>query len=290
LQPYVIRQGDHLALLAYKFGFDADTVWNDPKNAQLRQAGQLSQDPNILTPTDMLYIPDPAPPAMKSLEPGTTNTFVADPPTVSFTVQFMGDSFASQSYTLQELPELTNLTTDGDGIATFNVPVTQTVLTVVFTASGAKYVVKIGHLDPIGTLSGIFQRLRSLGFIDSGANFDSTDLQFMRAALRAFKAAQPGGTPAPGDSSPASTPPPSSDSNPPPSSEPSSSSPSSPSSSSDDGPPPSSSSPESDASPSSDGVPPPSSAPSSQEDNAGLSDDGTLDDATTKLLFDAHGS
>jgi hypothetical protein len=37
LQPYVIKQGDHLALLAYKFGFDADTVWNDPKNAQLRQ-------------------------------------------------------------------------------------------------------------------------------------------------------------------------------------------------------------------------------------------------------------
>jgi hypothetical protein len=26
-------------MLAYKLGFDADTVWNDPKNQQLRDAG-----------------------------------------------------------------------------------------------------------------------------------------------------------------------------------------------------------------------------------------------------------
>jgi hypothetical protein len=26
----------------HKFGFDADTVWHDPKNAQLRQAGHAS--------------------------------------------------------------------------------------------------------------------------------------------------------------------------------------------------------------------------------------------------------
>jgi hypothetical protein len=283
----VIRQGDYLLSLAHQFGFDPDVVWNDPKNAQLRQAGQLSQDPNLLNPTDMLYIPAPnAPPAMQNLEPGTTNTFVTNPPTVSFTVQFLGDVFKSQSYTVQELPELTNLTTDADGTATFNVPVTQTVLTMVFSKSGTKYIVKIGHLDPIHTLSGIFQRLRSLGFIDSSANSDPTDLEFMRTALRAFKAAQPGTHSDPGDSSGEPT---SSDGNPP-SSAPSSSPPDSLSSSSDGGPSSSHSLSDGDAPPSSDGSPPPSSAPSSQEDNAGLSDDGTLDDATTKLLFDAHGS
>jgi hypothetical protein len=37
MQPYVIKQGDHLAALAYKFGFDADTAWQDPSNAQLDQ-------------------------------------------------------------------------------------------------------------------------------------------------------------------------------------------------------------------------------------------------------------
>jgi len=58
LQPYVVLQGEYLAMLAYKLGFDANAVWNDPKNQQLRDAGKLSQDPNVLWPTDVIYIPD----------------------------------------------------------------------------------------------------------------------------------------------------------------------------------------------------------------------------------------
>ena len=53
MQPYVIRQGDYLALLAYKFDFDADTVWGDPANSDLRK---LRPNPNLLWPTDVLYI------------------------------------------------------------------------------------------------------------------------------------------------------------------------------------------------------------------------------------------
>jgi hypothetical protein len=105
----VIRQGDHLALLAYKFGSDADAVWNDPTNAQLRQAGHLSQDPNILNPTDMLYIPDSRPPVMHSLVTGTTNTFVSNIPTITLTHQFVGDdasTYASKAYTVVELDSL----------------------------------------------------------------------------------------------------------------------------------------------------------------------------------------
>ncbi len=214
MEPYVIRQGDHLLGLAYQFGFDADAVWNDPKNAQLRQR---RPNQNILYPSDVLYIPDQnVPPAMKSLTLGSTNTFVANAPAVTFTIQFVGQPFASQSYTLQELPELTGLTTGADGTASFTVPVTQPSVTLVFTDSGTTYRIMIGHLDPITTLSGVFQRLRSLGFIDADANFDPTDLDFMRAALRAFKAAQTGGASLPTGSAPASSPPPSSDSNPPP--------------------------------------------------------------------------
>ena len=57
MQPYVIRQGDFLAKLAHRFGFDADTVWNDAANTKL---GDARTDPNILAPTDILYIPDDA--------------------------------------------------------------------------------------------------------------------------------------------------------------------------------------------------------------------------------------
>ncbi len=56
MQPYVIRQGDHLAHLAHKFGFDPQAVWQDGSNDELREA---RPDPNILCPGDVLYIPDP---------------------------------------------------------------------------------------------------------------------------------------------------------------------------------------------------------------------------------------
>jgi hypothetical protein len=191
LQPYVIKQGDHLALLAYKFGFDADTVWSDPTNAQLRQAGHLSQDPNILNPTDMLYIPDQnVPPVMKSLAPGSTNTFVSDAPSVTVTVKFSDATLASQACKVQELPDLTGLTTDASGQISFSVPVTLSTATIVFTGSGSTVECQIGGIDPVSSATGVFQRLRNLGYLESNLDFDPNDLDATRAALKALKASQ----------------------------------------------------------------------------------------------------
>jgi ribosomal protein L16 Arg81 hydroxylase len=101
MQPYIICEGDYLAKLAHQFGFDADTVWNDPKNAQLQQ---VRPNPNILLPGDVLYIPDQtvAKP-QQSVTTGTTNTFVTDTPTVTITVQFTDTSLASQAYSVRVL-------------------------------------------------------------------------------------------------------------------------------------------------------------------------------------------
>ncbi len=188
MQPYVIKQGDYLSSLAHQFGFDADEIWNDPKNAPLRL---LRRNQNILYPSDVLYIPDQnGPPAMQSLTTGTTNTFVSNAPTVQITLQFSEPSFASQAYTLQELAQLTGLTTDSSGVATFPVPVTLETATLVFTGSGATFACNVGALDPIDTPSGIFQRLLHLGFIDPSVAFDASNLGVIRAALIALKATQ----------------------------------------------------------------------------------------------------
>jgi hypothetical protein len=190
LQPYVIKQGDHLAKLAYKFGFDADTVWNDPTNAQLRQAGHLSQDPNILKPTDMLYIPDSKPPVMHSLTTGTTNTFVSDAPSVTVTVKFSDATLVSQACTVQELPELTGLATDANGQISLSIPVTLSTATIVFTSSGSAIACQIGGINPVSSATGVFQRLRNLGYLDSKLDFDPNELDATRAALKALKASQ----------------------------------------------------------------------------------------------------
>jgi hypothetical protein len=193
MTPYVIRQRDFLAKLAHKFGFDADTVWNDPANADLRQA---RTDPNVLWPTDMLYIPEEQPPVMQELTLGTTNTFVSDVPTATISVKFVGaepGTYAGRAYTIQELDGLIGLVTDGDGVATFPTPVTLPVATVVFTDSGETWPLSIGGLDPVETRSGVFQRLRNLGYIRPDLEIEDCEAELLRSALQYFKAGQTAG-------------------------------------------------------------------------------------------------
>src|SRR5580693_5844276 len=137
-------------------------------NADLRK---LRSNANVLWPTDVLYIPDPTTPPLQTLTTGTTNSFVSTPPSVTLTIKFSDPSFASVAYSVSELPDLTGLTTDADGTATFSVPVTVDTVTIVFTESGESFAYDIGGLDPIETASGVFQRLQNLGFIDSGLTF-----------------------------------------------------------------------------------------------------------------------
>jgi hypothetical protein len=65
MYPYVIKQGDYLAKIAHRFGFDAIAVWNDETNATLRT---VRPNPNILYPGDVLYVPGPSarPPAPRA--------------------------------------------------------------------------------------------------------------------------------------------------------------------------------------------------------------------------------
>jgi hypothetical protein len=281
MQPYVVKQGDHLPLLAYRFAFDADSVWNDPANDDLRK---LRPDPNLLLPTDVLYIPDQVnkSPVPHSLQTGQSNLFVSDVPNVGLVVVFADPARASQGFSVTECPDLKGLSTDGDGHATFDIPISMQKVSIVFASDGATFSIKVGHLNPIETLSGAAQRLQNLGFLDPAMDLDGLDVDTVRAALLALHAgpSDPSGqTGAEGGDAP-------------------------PSSGADDG---------SDLSDdpfgddddtgdvtkydnyAQDGTAPPDSASlpqsaSSQGDSPTMSDDGTPDDQAKKLLLDAHGS
>ena len=282
MEPRVIRQGDYLLQLAHAFGFDADAVWNDPQNEGIRR---LRSDHNILAPGDVLYIPEQASkdPDVKGLTTGATNSFVSNAPTVKVSVQFSDAELASQACVLGELPDLTGLMTDVTGTLTLDVPVTLSIVTVKFTAADVVCVCALGNLDPIDTVSGVYQRLQTLGYIDESFPFDPDDpnLPLVRAGLRALRSASVASGP---DASVTSGP----------------------SSTEDDG---ATDGPPSDASPSdlpaagpaSSGAPDGSPQSTSTSDDYaaitcsdawqtyGLNDDGSLDDETSKLLRDAHG-
>jgi hypothetical protein len=329
MEPYVIADGDYLALLAYQQDFDADTVWNDPANDDLRA---LRPDPNLLWPTDILHVPNQMNkmPVTHTLAPGSTTTFVSTPPTLPVAVKFTGadpSAYASKAYVVKELEDLTGLTTNGDGLATFDAPITLQTMTVVFTDSGEAWRLKIGSMDPIETLSGIWQRLQNLGYLDGDIELDPDNLDPLRVALTRLKEiVQPDADDAPasappappaggGTSEPAGGSPPSgsidadptwdassdsSDSSPPssdggPDSNPGSATSSATALSSPaDSPSPDSSSLDSDPGP--DSSPPDSGAGPDGDpatlppaDDAGLSDDGTLRDDLKSLLVQAHG-
>jgi N-acetylmuramoyl-L-alanine amidase len=169
--PYVIRQGDYLVKLAARMGFDAATVWGDPKNKAL---ADLRGDMNILRPGDVIYLPDPVPPVWLPANVGATNVYTAEGATceVTLTLQYAGQPLVGASFTVEELPGLGTLTTGGGGNVTLTVPLNLVAVTLDFPDLGVAQRLRIGHLDPLTTPSGQLGRLRNLGFAADGA-FDS---------------------------------------------------------------------------------------------------------------------
>ncbi|MGA2447988.1 MAG: hypothetical protein ABTD50_04850 [Polyangiaceae bacterium] len=193
MEPYVCRYNDYLAKIADKFGFDADAVWNDPANDKLRK---LRRNPSILLAGDVLYIPDQVDktPTFHVLTVGVTNSFTSpDPAKVPFSVRLVGDddsAYVSKSFVIQELEQLQGLQTDSDGVARFEVPVTMERITLEFGDSGETVELAIGALNPIGSRSGLAQRLQNLGCMDGkpAENVADDDLHAGLACMVAMQA------------------------------------------------------------------------------------------------------
>jgi hypothetical protein len=165
MQPYVVRQGDYLAKIAARLGFDADSVWNAPDNDPLRAQGRT---PNVLAPGDILYVPNDKP-AWRSLDVGQTNEYVAGSPAVSLTMTFVdenGDPLANTECVYDGLRAVTAppAATDGAGSLQIQVPVDQEPFLLVFPSTQVSFMVRVGHVDPHTTAAGALQRLYNLGY------------------------------------------------------------------------------------------------------------------------------
>ena len=194
MEPYVVRSGDHLLALAHRLGFDADTVWNDPKNAALKA---LRGSPHILSPGDVLYVP-PAP-EPKWLKPtiGGVNSYVASVPRVKVSLTFMqaGKPVANAACLLRGLPPPADkATTDGDGKLEVSVPVTMKLLAIEIPALSIFRVMRIGDLDPVDTPSGMRQRLRNLGHLSDGGANDDEAVAVALADFQRSQTIEPSGT------------------------------------------------------------------------------------------------
>jgi hypothetical protein len=188
LRPYTVRQGDHLVGLADRFGFDPDEVWSHPKNEPTRTARK--DDPHMLLPGDILYLPDPEA-SWLAVNVGQTNSFVVEEHTVAVRCQFVvnGAPLKGEPYTVTGA-DVTPGSLDGDGVFSAEADASVVALTISFPKRNEAYVLQVGHLDPPDTPSGQRMRLGMLGLYGAGAYSCCDDERDLEFGIRRFQHTQ----------------------------------------------------------------------------------------------------
>ena len=121
MRPYVVRQGDYLAKLAFIHGFDAEEVWNDAKNDEIRGR---RVDHNILAPGDIVYFPVKAKEGLPLVK-GTANKYKAKVPRALVRISFRASSsqLANARYVIEGNATPTEGLTTAEGLLELSAPV-----------------------------------------------------------------------------------------------------------------------------------------------------------------------
>ncbi|MFO0758590.1 MAG: type VI secretion system tip protein TssI/VgrG [Byssovorax sp.] len=170
MMPYVVRQGDYLTKLAFVHGFDAEEVWNNPRNEELR-AQRSNHD--MLAPADVMYIPIKeklSDVGVRALTKGTQNQYSAIVSKTNVTLRLVdpsGEPLTGEPYMITGIGHDVDGKTGDDGIVSFAVGVHVTDVTLFLVRKNVLHSLRIGHMDPPSLQSGAIERLSSLGYFGS---------------------------------------------------------------------------------------------------------------------------
>jgi hypothetical protein len=164
-EDYQVKQGDCISSIAYEHGFFGETLWKHGGNASLKSK---RKDPNVLMEGDVVHIPDKA----EKLENGATeqkHRFRRKGVPAKLAVQFTfdGKARANVPFTLMIDDVSKDGKTDGDGWIRQPIPPNAREAKVLLKPKKSEpeeYVLQLGHLDPVDTISGQKARLENLGF------------------------------------------------------------------------------------------------------------------------------
>ncbi len=172
---YTVQQGDHLSKITEVFGFsDYSTIWNHPKNADLRN---LRQNPNVLFPGDSLFIPDHEL-RVESRSTDRKHTFIAKKPSLKLrlTLEDLYEKPIANAPCLLALgSDFRRVTTDGVGRIEQDIPSNVRAATLVIQDAqtpfdNTQFDIKIGDLNPVEEVSGQIARLNNLGYFAGDVN------------------------------------------------------------------------------------------------------------------------
>jgi Putative peptidoglycan binding domain/LysM domain len=187
---HIVKPGDCLSSLADAYGLSSwHVIYDAPENADFRSK---RDNPNLINPGDEIYIPDPAPRAVNVPVDRRHIFRVEFPPTwLNVRVQDTEDDpVANASFELEIEKELTlKGTTDGDGWIRVRIPAwaEDGLLRVWPDQQDPEIVIewqtRLGHLDPIDTITGIKGRLRNLGY-ECGELNDTEDEAYISSVMQ----------------------------------------------------------------------------------------------------------
>ncbi|MBX9600098.1 MAG: peptidoglycan-binding protein [Bryobacteraceae bacterium] len=185
-----VQEGDSLISLAYEAGFlNPNTVWDDEANAELRKL----RTPGVLAPGDQIYIPDKVE-SKRQAATGATHEFVLNRSPAYFSVFLhdeCGQPYASCRYELTIDKQQFSGKTASDGLLCHAIRPDSRAGTLKLwpnprdPSETYEWAVKVGDMDPAGTVRGVKGRLRNLGYRIDELNDEMDDQT--REALREFQ-------------------------------------------------------------------------------------------------------
>ena len=183
---YVVKQGDCIESIAFNYGLFWGTVWDDPKNLQLRT---VRKSPNVLLPGDKVFVPEKR---LKEESGATEQTHRFKRKGVPSKLQIKlldedGKPRGNLNYCIIIEGKLRQDKTSMDGwIRVPIVPNAQRGRLIVQESNKQEvYELNLGNIDPIDQLEGVRQRLKNLGF-DCGGEEGELGEQ-TKAALKEFQ-------------------------------------------------------------------------------------------------------
>lgn len=180
---HIVQAGDSIIQLAGDHGLFADTLWQDPGNAELRKK---RKDMNDLLPGDIVVIPDKR--AKEVSKPATQrHRFKRKGIPAMFRFQaFDGETpWANAKFRLVVAGQTYEGVTNGQGILETHLPANAQTAELFMGEDEQPLLIQFGHMDPIEELVGVQKRLNNLGF-DCGEPTGQMNSE-TRDALKAFQ-------------------------------------------------------------------------------------------------------
>jgi hypothetical protein len=167
---HTVQQGECLSSIAYHYGFgDWHVIYDHPQNAAFKAK---RPNPNLIYPDDELFIPDVTPRA-DSCPTDMNHSFrlSVQPTYVNLRIQDLADKPVSGAKYILTLDKLKiQGTTDNDGWIKHKIyPVSQYGTLQVWPNPADQetfflWDIRLGHLDPLETTTGVKARLNNLGY------------------------------------------------------------------------------------------------------------------------------